>query len=395
MEVTLQPETIMRHHITRAVWLTATFGAPLLQPALAQGRVQREPVRTERELPSLIWASGRDRAVLGVTMGASTRSDTAGVRLEEVDADGPAAKAGLKAGDIVTEINGVSLRVSAADLEDMALVGLAQRRLQRTMAKAKPGDDIQLRVKSGSAAPRAVTVKTVSAAELEGQTRTTSRMRSDDDQRGAIGVSVGSSGSVRDTLGLFVSSVVGGGPVEKAGVIEGERIAAVNGVDVRVPKEDVEDAQATSARVSRFVREVRKVAPGGQVTLRVYGNGRYRDVSVSAVKMSDLPSQGFQMSIGDGGFQVFRGGGPGSALQVLPFGASPRSGEAGPARIRGFMNGQPFEFDSGNLNESMQRLRDRLQELREGYQFEVRSPRGRADSVVRIQTVPRRSITIL
>jgi len=384
----------MRHTISKAVWLTATFGAPLLQPVLAQGAVQREPVRIERILPSLIWTGGRDRAVLGVTMGASTRSDTAGVRIEDVDANGPAAKAGLKAGDIVTEINGVSLRVSAADLDDMALVGLAQRRLQRTMAKAKPGDDIQLRVKTGSASPRSVTVKTVSAADLEGQTRTTTRMRSDDDQSGAIGVSVSSSGSARDTLGLFVSSVVGGGPVEKAGVIEGERIAAVNGVDVRVPKEDVEDAQALSARVNRFVREVRKVAPGGQVTLRVYGNGRYRDVSVSAVKISDLPSQGFQMSIGDGGFQVFRGA-PGSALQVMPFGASPRSGEAGPARIRGFMNGQPFEFDSGNLNESMQRLRDRMQELREGYQFEVRTPRGRADSVVRIQTVPRRSITIL
>ena len=388
----------MRHRYARAVWLAATIGAPIVQPLFAQGTTRREPeLRRVEVQPTLIWTSARDRAVLGVTLGASTRGDTAGVRIEEVDANGPAAKAGLKAGDVITEINGVSLRVNAADAEDLALAGLAQRRLQRTMAKAKPGDDVSLRVKTGSAAARAVSVKTVSAAELDGgQTRATTRMRADDDQSGAIGVSVGSSGSIRDTLGLFISSVVGSGPAEKSGIVEGERIAAVNGVDVRVPQEDIEDAQATSARVNRFVREVRKVAPGGQVTLRVYGNGRYRDVSVSAVKMSDLPSQGFEMSIGEGGIQVFRGRGPGSALQLMPFSAPLRTGEPGTARIRGFMNGEPFEFDGETLNRSMERLRDRMQELGRDFRFEVRpAPSGKADSVVRIRTAPRRGVTIL
>ena len=269
------------------------------------------PAKQRAQAASLIWTRAADRAVLGVTLAASSRADTTGVRIEEVDANGPAAKAGLKDGDVITEINGVSLRVSTADAEDLALAGLAQRRLQRTLAKAKPGDEVDLRVRSGTAA-RAVKVKTISAAELDGtRVQATTRVRTDDnDQRSAIGVSVGTVVSRRDTLGLFVTSVVGDGPAEKAGLIEGERIAAVNGVDVRIPKEDVEDASSASARVNRFVREVQKVAPGGTVTLRVYGNGRYRDVAVKTVKMSELPSSGMSVFVGDGGVRVFRGTSP-------------------------------------------------------------------------------------
>lgn len=398
MVVTLQPETIMRLTLSNLLWISASIGGPLAQslaqPLGAQDTRSTDPLARQRvrvETP-LVWTSARDRAVLGVTLGASTRSDTAGVRIEDVDADGPAAKAGIKSGDVITDINGVSLRVSAADAEDLALAGVAQRRLQRTLAKAKPGDDVSLRLRSGGTS-RALTVKTVSAAELDGRAMT--RVRTDDDDKsGAIGVSVGGSGSARDTLGLFVSSVVGNGPAEKAGVIEGERIAAVNGVDVRVPREDLEDPQATSARVNRFVREVRKVAPGGTVTLRVYANGRSRDVTVTAVKMSDLPSQGFQMSIGDGGVQIFRGAPRGSTFEVMPFGSPPSGG--GTARIRGFMNGQPFEFDGENLERSMERLRERMQELGRDFRFELRgSTPGRTDGVVRVQPSVIRRSTVL
>jgi S1-C subfamily serine protease len=399
MVVTLQPETIMRRTLSNLLWISASIGAPLAQPLGAQDTRSTDPLARQRvrvETP-LVWTSARDRAVLGVTLGASTRSDTAGVRIEDVDANGPAAKAGIKSGDVITDINGVSLRVTAADAEDLALAGIAQRRLQRTLAKAKPGDDVSLRVRSGGTS-RAVTVKTVSAAELDGsQSRAAARIRTDDDDRsGAIGLSVGGTGSARDTLGLFVSSVVGNGPAEKAGVIEGERIAAVNGVDVRVPREDVEDPQATSARVNRFVREVRKVAPGGTVTLRVYANGRSRDVTVTAVKMSDLPSQGFQMSIGDGSVRILRGAPGGSTFEIMPFGdASPRAG-AGTARIRGFMNGQPFEFDGTNIEQSMERLRERMQELGRDFRFEFRgSAPGRTDGVVRVQPSVIRRSTVL
>jgi hypothetical protein len=59
---------------------------------------------------------------------------------------------------------------------------------------------------------------------------------------------------------------------------------------VRVPREDADDQQVVSARVDRFVREVQKVEPGKPITLRVYGNGRYRDVTVTAAAAPREPA---------------------------------------------------------------------------------------------------------
>lgn len=273
----------------------AVTAAPMDSALAAQPRPRDDEtiVRIEGlRLPSMVWTRAADRAALGVTLGAASSADTGGVQIDAVRENGPAAKAGLKAGDVLTEINGVSLKVSRDDAEDLALTGMAQRRLQRALAKAKPGDDVELRVRAASsAAVRTVKVNTVSAAELEdGPVRRIVVRGGEDDSRSAVGVSVTGAGNARDTLGLFVSSVVTLGPAEKAGVVEGERIAAVNGVNLRVPKEDLDDPQARRARVSRFIREVQKVAPGGTVTLRVVGGGRTRDVQVQTVRGSELPA---------------------------------------------------------------------------------------------------------
>ena len=341
-------------------WPRAALGAAILLPSAFVHALQAQDAKiTARPRISVIGPSGvltpsADRAVLGVTLGVATKSDTSGVRVEEVDANGPAAKAGIKAGDLITEINGTSLRVAAADAEDLALTGVTQRRLQRAMAKAKPGDEVELKVRTGGAAARSVRVKTVSARDLEGTNLPRLAIRSGRDatSQAAIGVSIGASGSVRDTLGLFVSSVVGGGPAEKAGVIEGERIAAVNGVDVRVPREDVEDGSVASTRVDRFVKEVQKLTPGAPITLRVYSNGRYREVTVTSVKASDLPSRGWSMSTGDGDFQVFRNFGPGETM----------------------MMGRPLEGRSEEVRRTWEERRGRLQD------------RGRATPPIRVRS---------
>ncbi|MCE2899935.1 MAG: PDZ domain-containing protein [Gemmatimonas sp.] len=318
------------------------------------------------------WTTAADRAVLGVTLGAGSTADTAGVLLEAVEAEGPAAKAGVKAGDRLTAINGVSLKVARADAEDLALTGLAQRRLQRVLAKAKPGDEVTLQVRSGTAS-RSVAIKTVSAADLQRveERRVTTRERraeSASDSRGMVGLSIGAAGNARDTLGLFVSSVVTGGPAEKAGIIEGERIAAVNGVDVRIPREDVEDAQSASARADRFVREVQKMAPGQTVSLRVYGNGRYRDVSVTAVRASDLPSSDFGVSIGDREIRIMTPSGP-RPPRATWTPAPPGEGEVRIIRP----DGRVLEFDGVRMRESLDELRQRLREDVRGLEGDLRN----------------------
>lgn len=371
----------------RALLTASLVLLPLPGTLTAQVRTERVPdVRIERLPGGMSIAMGSsNRAVLGVTLASPSRSDTEGVRIEAVDANGPAAKSGLKAGDVITSINGVSLRVSAEDAEDPQLGGIAQRRLTRTLAKAKAGDPVELRVGTGNAS-RTVSVKTVSAAELDGNSRTrvASRTSPDDEKRGVIGLSIGGSGTMRDTLGLFVNSVVANGPAEKAGVVEGERIASVNGVDVRVPREDVEDAQAMSARASRFIREVQKVAPGSSVALRVYSGGRYREVTVKAVRASELPSQGFRMSIGDGGMSISMPRTPNALREggvFLPRGTDGLM-QMGPGVIRLRGDGNGIDIDRAGVERAMQELRRSMQEMGRDFRFELRgdSLRMREDS---------------
>lgn len=392
----LRPRTLLAGTVVAAGALSATWAAP----CDAQDRDQRDVriMRTPGGV-SILRGAPANRAVLGVVLAEGSRADTAGVRLETVDANSPAARAGLKAGDVLTAINGVSLKVAREDAEDLALAGLAQRRLQRVMATAKPGDEVKLQVRSGSNS-RTVSVKTASADELE---RTAEKVeervitRTPDGRvmerttrsRGVIGVSIGSVGNARDTLGLFISSVSGDGAAEKAGIVEGERIAAVNGVDVRVPREDVDDAQVASARTERFVREVQKVEPGKTLSLRVWGNGRYRDVNVTVQQGSELPR-------GVGSERVLmREGRPGMRLDMIPEGEvrirrrgeEPqvfefrRDGSRGRLRI----NGDEIEIDGAGIERAMEEMGRKLQERMREVEIDVRGLPGR-EGAVRVRT---------
>jgi hypothetical protein len=119
--------------------------------------------------------------------------------------------------------------------------------------------------------------------------RFTYRMDSVMANRAVLGLEVRTTGNKRDTLGVFVEAVTPKGPAETAGIVEGDRIASINGVDLRTAAADVDDDYYASAPgPRRLTREVQKVTPGTRVTLRVYSGGRFRDVQVTTGKASDL-----------------------------------------------------------------------------------------------------------
>jgi len=107
-------------------------------------------------------------------------------------------------------------------------------------------------------------------------------------KRAALGIEVRSTGTRRDTLGVFVDAVTPKGPAEAAGIVEGDRIAAINGVDLRTSAADTEDSYTNGLAAHRLTREVQKLTPGSRVNLRVYSGGRVRDVQVTAGKASEL-----------------------------------------------------------------------------------------------------------
>ncbi|HEX7938338.1 MAG TPA: PDZ domain-containing protein [Gemmatimonadaceae bacterium] len=235
-----------------------------------------------------------DRAVIGITTSTGSARDTLGVLISSVYQGGPADKAGIEEGSRVVSVNGVNLKLAAADVGDMDMSGQMTRRLTRELGKVKAGDEVELKVYTAGQT-KTIKIKTVAADDLYDSVRRNT-VRSRDDDRAALGVSLGSSGSKRDTLGVLLVSVDDGGPAGKAGLEEGNRVQSINGVDLRVGKDDAGDEFVSGSKVRRLQRELEKVKAGDEVSLKVYiGAGRTRDVKVKTVPMSDLPHRGFSI----------------------------------------------------------------------------------------------------
>src|SRR6478672_13695879 len=96
---------------------------PLTAVALSTVAVAQTP-RVYRLEPSLAPTFGQaftnePRAVIGVTTSGSANSrDTLGVLVSSVRTGSPAEKAGIEEGNRISSVNGVSLKLAAADVGD-------------------------------------------------------------------------------------------------------------------------------------------------------------------------------------------------------------------------------------------------------------------------------------
>lgn len=271
----------MHNRLLLALGVAAAATFPIVADA-QEGRVYpREPGRAF----AFSTEDDENRAVIGVTTATGSARDTLGVLVSSVTSGGPAEKAGIEEGNRIASINGVNLKLASADVGDWEMSNALSRRLTRELRKAKPGDEVELRVYSAGQT-RSVRVKTVASDSLY---RSARRVRIDADDRAVLGISLGSYGSKRDTLGVLVMGIDDEAPAAKAGIEEGNRIAAINGVDLRVARDDAGDEFMAGARVRRLHRELEKLKPGDEVTLRLYSAGRTRDVRVKTVAASSLP----------------------------------------------------------------------------------------------------------
>ncbi|MDX2184815.1 MAG: PDZ domain-containing protein [Gemmatimonadaceae bacterium] len=268
-----------------ALWLAAV-------PAAAQQR-ERSIVITRNGDAPFVWSSDDEpdstRAWLGIQTGESGRRDTLGLLVRDVVEGSPAAKGGVEEGMRLTSINGVSLKLSKDDADDAAMRGVLQRRLTRVVRDLKPGASVELGVYA-EGRTRSIRLTAASAADAPDTRGEWGMSRREFENRAVLGVSLGSEPSKRDTLGIFVQGVTSDGPAEKAGLVEGVRIAAINGQDLRVAREDAGDPSVAQAKVTRLQRVLRGLKAGDDVELRVVEAGRSRTVKVKTAKASELSS---------------------------------------------------------------------------------------------------------
>ncbi len=128
----------------------------------------REPVQVERTpMPGELPMQGRiqilmsRRARLGISANMRVReTDSIGVLIQAVAPNGPAARAGLRSGDIITHLNGQPLVVP--DPTGTIEVSLPGLRLQELVSALEPGDSVSVQFRRG---PTRKTVLVVAGEE--------------------------------------------------------------------------------------------------------------------------------------------------------------------------------------------------------------------------------------
>src|SRR5881398_1665009 len=125
--------------------ILSTVLAAALPGVLAAQRTPRTP-RPPRAPRAYAYSMSDHHGRIGVVPNSKpdSQTDKIGARLEAVTPGGPAAKAGLKVGDIITKFNGTSLAGAQAEDEDESgpsakLVELARSSSRATRCRSSIG----------------------------------------------------------------------------------------------------------------------------------------------------------------------------------------------------------------------------------------------------------------
>jgi hypothetical protein len=135
-------------------WFTLALGALVLLPPGAAAAQDNDV---------MVYTTVGDRPRIGVVveMNAGAANNKLGATVQSVTPGGPAAKAGLEAGDIITRFNGTSLAGAASD--DAGQSGPGQKLVKLAQALS-PGDSVKVDYRRGTTSKST----TIVAADLGG-----------------------------------------------------------------------------------------------------------------------------------------------------------------------------------------------------------------------------------
>ncbi len=226
---------------------------------------------------------GSAKGYLGVSVNFTPAG---GLRVSGVQPDGPAAKAGIQAGDVIRSINGQVVRTP--------------EQLRDAIESKAPGDKVtvtyersdkeqQAQVKLGEVPENAVALEPPAAAPTPGPQPGRAGQGNLLPNRGQIGVQVENvtpalkqQYSLTRDNGVVVTDVTANSPAAQAGIQKGDIILALNNSNVNT--------------VQEVTRAIGAMGPGGNVTVKLLRGSNEQTVQLTLQRaaipgLENLPQQ--------------------------------------------------------------------------------------------------------
>ncbi|XP_053808355.1 protein scribble homolog isoform X2 [Vidua chalybeata] len=218
-----------------------------------------EPARIEEE--ELTLTIVRQTGGLGISIAGGKGStpykgDDEGIFISRVSEEGPAARAGVRVGDKLLEVNGVSLHCAEHHVAVEALRGsgssvsmtvLRERMVEPenaiTVTPLRPEDDYSPRERRGG-------LRFPEGPEAAPATErfSTCLMRNEKGLGFSIAGGKGSTPYRAGDTGIFISRIAEGGAAHRDGILRvGDRVISINGVDMTEARHDQAVALLTAA----------------------------------------------------------------------------------------------------------------------------------------------------
>ncbi|OXB79030.1 UNVERIFIED_CONTAM: hypothetical protein H355_005906 [Colinus virginianus] len=242
-----------------------------------------EPARIEEE--ELTLTIVRQTGGLGISIAGGKGStpykgDDEGIFISRVSEEGPAARAGVRVGDKLLEVNGVSLHCAEHHVAVEALRGsgssvsmtvLRERMVEPenaiTVTPLRPEDDYSPRERRGGLR---FPDRPEGAAPTERYS--TCLMRNEKGLGFSIAGGKGSTPYRAGDTGIFISRIAEGGAAHRDGILHvGDRVISINGVDMTEARHDQAVALLTASSPTIVLLEIHLVKAGGPLGLSIVG----------------------------------------------------------------------------------------------------------------------------